>query len=49
MKKEGGRIRVPNVHSNYNQFSLKIELKIAKFQFSTYFPIFNFQFLTYSP
>ena len=27
-------IRVPNVHSNYNQFLLKIELKTVQFQFS---------------
>ena len=40
-------IRVLNVHSNYNQLLLKIELKIANFQFSFYFSIFNFQFLTY--
>ena len=39
-------VRVPNVHSNFNQFLLKIELKIAKFQFLIYFSIFNFQFLT---
>ena len=37
---------VPNVHSNFNQFLLKIELKIAKFQFLISFSIFNFQFLT---
>ena len=41
-----GIVRVPNVHSNFNQFLLKIELKIAKFQFLIYFSIFNFQFLT---
>ena len=37
------RMRVPNVHSNFNQVLLKIELKIAKFQFSIYFQfsIFN--------
>ena len=39
-------VRVPNIHSNFNQFLLKIELKIAKFQFLIYFSIFNFQFLT---
>ena len=31
--------RVPNIHSNCNQFLLKIELKIAKFQFLIYFSI----------
>ena len=40
-------IRVPNVHSTYNQSLLKTELKIAEFQFSIKFSFFNFQFLTY--
>ena len=35
-------VRVPNVHSNFNQFLLKIELKIAKFQFLIYFSICQF-------
>ena len=35
-------VRVPNVHSNFNKFLLKIELKIAKFQFLIYFSIFQF-------
>ena len=39
-------VLVPNVHSNFNQFLLKIELKIIKFQFLIYFSYFNFHFLT---
>ena len=40
-------ILAPNIYLNYNQFLVKSELKIAKFQFLIYFSIFNFQFITY--